>query len=93
MNEMKKMPVLFVGHGSPMNAIEDNEYSRNWAKIAGQLPRPEAILAISAHWTTDGSRILDEAAPSIRTPFSRKALNSRPILKCSPALALMSRLS
>lgn len=63
MNEIKRMPALFVGHGSPMNAIEDNEYSRNWIKIAGQIPRPEAILSVSAHWTTDGTRILDEAYP------------------------------
>lgn len=65
LNEIKRMPALFVGHGSPMNAIEDNEYSRNWAKIAGQIPRPEAILAVSAHWTTDGSRIMDEANPKM----------------------------
>lgn len=62
-SEYKKMPVLFIGHGSPMNAIEDNEYSRNWSKIAGQLPKPEAILAISAHWTTEGTKILDEKNP------------------------------
>ena len=58
-----KMPVLFVGHGSPMNAIEDNEYSQGWAKIAGQIPRPQAILSISAHWYTQGSRITDADQP------------------------------
>jgi 4,5-DOPA dioxygenase extradiol len=45
-------PVLFVGHGSPMNAIEENEYSQTWARIGQQLPRPKAILCISAHWET-----------------------------------------
>lgn len=46
------MPVLFVGHGSPMNAIEDNAYRRGFSQMAAQLPRPKAILAISAHWAT-----------------------------------------
>ena len=64
-NEIKKMPTLFVGHGSPMNAIEDNEYTRNWTKIASQIPRPEAILAVSAHWYTNGSRISDEEQPEM----------------------------
>lgn len=58
-----KMPALFVGHGSPMNAIEDNIYTSNWMKIAGRIPRPEAILSVSAHWYTSGTRIMDEARP------------------------------
>lgn len=64
-SESKKMPILFVGHGSPMNAIEDNDYSRNWANIARKIPKPEAILAISAHWYTKGSRIMDEQSPKM----------------------------
>jgi len=64
-NIIKKMPALFVGHGSPMNAIEDNDYTRNWAKIAQEIPKPEAILAISAHWYTTGSRITDEKHPKM----------------------------
>jgi 4,5-DOPA dioxygenase extradiol len=51
------MPVLFLGHGSPMNAIEDNEFSRLWQQAARQIPRPEAILCISAHWETMGSQV------------------------------------
>lgn len=51
----EKMPVLFVGHGSPMNAIEDNEFSKGWLVIAQQLPKPKAILCISAHWETKGT--------------------------------------
>lgn len=51
----ERMPVLFIGHGSPMNAIEDNEFSRGWKKIADSLPRPKAILCISAHWETRGT--------------------------------------
>jgi 4,5-DOPA dioxygenase extradiol len=52
---MSRMPVLFVGHGSPMNAIEDNAWSRGHAALAGLVPRPRAILAISAHWESDGT--------------------------------------
>lgn len=51
-----RMPALFVGHGSPMNAVEDNEFSRAWTELGRALPRPQAILSISAHWTTDGVR-------------------------------------
>lgn len=61
--DKKKMPALFIGHGSPMNAIEDNRYTRKWVEIARKIPRPAAILAISAHWYTDGSRITDAAHP------------------------------
>jgi 4,5-DOPA dioxygenase extradiol len=51
------MPALFVGHGSPMNAIEDNEFSRAWAAVGESLPRPQAILCISAHWETNGTAV------------------------------------
>jgi 4,5-DOPA dioxygenase extradiol len=51
------MPVLFVGHGSPMNGIEDNEFSKNWAQMALDIPRPEAVLVVSAHWFTKGTYI------------------------------------
>lgn len=50
-----KMPVLFAGHGNPMNAIEDNEFSRTWEKMGNELSRPKAILCISAHWETRGT--------------------------------------
>jgi 4,5-DOPA dioxygenase extradiol len=49
------MPVLFVGHGSPMNAIEENQFSKNWRSVAAVLPIPKAILCISAHWETAGT--------------------------------------
>lgn len=48
------MPVLFLGHGSPMNAIEDNAWRRGWEALGKRLPRPKAILCISAHWETQG---------------------------------------
>ncbi|WP_080058088.1 4,5-DOPA-extradiol-dioxygenase [Spirosoma aerolatum] len=51
------MPVLFVGHGSPMNGIEDNEFSRRWRKIATEIPTPTAVLVVSAHWFSRGTKI------------------------------------
>jgi len=62
---MKSMPVLFVGHGSPMNAIEDNKYAQSWKDIVKDIPKPEAILAISAHWYTRGRRINNAQEPRI----------------------------
>lgn len=59
----EKMPVLFVGHGSPTNAIEDNEFSRGWKEIAARIPRPRAILSVSAHWFIGQSRILSAGQP------------------------------
>lgn len=50
-----KMPVLFLGHGSPMNAIEENEFVTGFRNIAKQIPKPNAILCISAHWETKGT--------------------------------------
>lgn len=50
-----KMPVLFLGHGSPMNAIEENEFVRNFQKLGQEIPKPSAVLCISAHWETNGS--------------------------------------
>ena len=51
------MPVLFIGHGSPMNGIEDNEFSGRWNQLAKEIPRPKAVLVISAHWLSKGTRI------------------------------------
>jgi 4,5-DOPA dioxygenase extradiol len=53
----EKLPALFVGHGSPMNAIEDNEFSRTWAKFGKEIPKPKAVLVISAHWLTNGTYV------------------------------------
>ncbi len=51
----KPMPVLFLGHGSPMNAIELNEFSKGWRTVGKSLPVPNAVLCISAHWETKGT--------------------------------------
>ncbi len=61
--EKNRMPVLFIGHGSPMNAIEENEFSRGWREMAAQLPKPDAILCISAHWETWGSLVTGMEKP------------------------------
>ncbi|MFT3726898.1 MAG: 4,5-DOPA dioxygenase extradiol [Terricaulis sp.] len=56
-------PALFVGHGSPMNAIEDTPSARGWAEIATRFPKPRAIVMVSAHWVTDGVRVMSNAHP------------------------------
>lgn len=56
-NPTQKMPVFFLGHGSPMNAIEENVFVQGFRKAATEIPRPNAILCISAHWFTDGTRV------------------------------------
>lgn len=61
-----RMPVLFLGHGSPMNAIEDNAWSRGWAEVARRLPRPRAVLCVSAHWETHGAAAVS-ASPAPTT--------------------------
>lgn len=59
----KRMPVLFIGHGSPMNGIEDNAFSRRWTNMAKEIPVPTAVLVVSAHWFTKGTRITAMEAP------------------------------
>jgi 4,5-DOPA dioxygenase extradiol len=56
-NASQRMPVLFFGHGSPMNAIEDNQFVQGFRKAAAEIPKPNAILCISAHWLTDGTKV------------------------------------
>lgn len=53
----EKMPVLFLGHGSPMNAIEENQFVTGFRNLAKNLPKPNAILCVSAHWYTKGSKV------------------------------------
>ncbi len=59
------LPALFIGHGSPMNGIEDNDFSRTWAAMGQQIEKPKAVLVISAHWLTRGTHIT--AMPEPRT--------------------------
>ncbi len=59
----QKAPALFIGHGSPMNAIEDNPFSQGWRAAAGRFGKPRAVLCISAHWVTEGVRVTANALP------------------------------
>jgi 4,5-DOPA dioxygenase extradiol len=57
------MPVLFVGHGSPMNAIEHNAFTEALSKLSVRLPRPNAVCVVSAHWVTSGSHVMASEHP------------------------------
>ena len=59
----EKMPVLFLGHGSPMNAIEENEFVSGFRNLAKTLPEPNAILCVSAHWFTNGTKVTSMQMP------------------------------
>jgi len=61
--DKKKMPVLFIGHGSPMNAIHNNDYTSALKKLSARLPKPRAVLVVSAHWLTRGTRITSGSNP------------------------------
>jgi 4,5-DOPA dioxygenase extradiol len=67
--ETERMPVVFVGHGSPMNLVEDNEWSRAWKAVGRRLPRPAAILVVSAHWFTDGTFVHAAERPKMIYDF------------------------
>ena len=60
---LSKMPVLFVGHGSPMNAIEHNAFTEALRGLSGMLPRPRAVCVVSAHWVTSGSHVMASEHP------------------------------
>lgn len=59
-----KMPVCFLGHGSPMNLIYDNEFTQGWKELATKLPKPKAILCISAHWNTEETQYSSGEEPT-----------------------------
>lgn len=58
-----RMPALFVGHGSPMNAIEANQFRRGWSEVAARFPRPRGVLCVSAHWETRGVFVTSAERP------------------------------
>ena len=53
----KQMPVLFLGHGNPMNGIEENEFVAGFREVARKIPKPKAVLCVSAHWETKGTYV------------------------------------
>jgi 4,5-DOPA dioxygenase extradiol len=59
----QKMPVLFVGHGSPMNAIEHNAFTEALSGLSTRLPKPKAVCVVSAHWVTSGAQVMASAQP------------------------------
>ena len=63
LEDTKTYPVLFLGHGTPMNAIEDNIFSKKWATLKNKLPIPKAIICISAHWETRGTYVTSNLRP------------------------------
>ena len=65
--EEEKMPVLFIGHGSPMNAIEDNIFSKRWQQMGKEIPTPKAVVVVSAHWLTKGTMVT--AMPNPKTIY------------------------
>jgi 4,5-DOPA dioxygenase extradiol len=62
---MSMMPVIFVGHGSPINAIENNSFTEAWRRLGAQIPTPRAILSVSAHWYTRGTKTSDAKRPKM----------------------------
>lgn len=60
---LTRMPALFLGHGSPMNVLDDNDYTRVWQQLGETLPRPKAIVVVSAHWFTHGTGVTAMETP------------------------------
>jgi 4,5-DOPA dioxygenase extradiol len=58
-----RLPAIFVGHGNPMNALHDNEWSRGWAAIGQRVPKPRAVLSVSAHWYLPATALTAMAMP------------------------------
>ena len=60
---MQTIPAIFFGHGNPLNALQSNSYTQGWAEIGQAIPRPEAVLCVSAHWYRPGVAVTAMARP------------------------------
>ena len=72
----ERMPVLFVGHGNPMNAISDNHFTDHLYSLGQKIPKPKAILCISAHWLSSGTWVTHMANPKLSMIFTDFHKNS-----------------
>ncbi len=83
-----RLPVVFVGHGTPLNAIAENVFTENWATLGAAIPRPRAILAISAHWYTYGTGVTSMETPETLYDFGYR--NLRHIKYPAPGLPALA---
>ena len=81
-----RMPALFIGHGSPALLLEPNGFTPAWREAAQNMPRPSAVLCISAHWES-----MDSAATAASMPHIAAAWRSKSIRQCSAQAARPSR--
>ena len=84
------LPALFIGHGNPLNALQTNDWTRAWTTLGAALPRPRAVLSISAHWYIDGTAVTAMAAPRTIHDFGgfpRELYEVRYAAPGNPALA------